>query len=596
MISSIIKEDIEKEIIPEFDQPLRKLEGKTILITGGNGLIPSYLVDTFIINNKRLANPSKLLIINKNPMNRFSRLSHLLTDANVKFIVQDVGKPFDISEKVDIIIHAASRANPTSFLADPLDTIDANVNGVRTLLEYAKNNPVEEFLFFSTNEIYGNPLPEFIPTPETYSGNVDCTEDRACYSESKRLAETLCMAFYRKHNVPVKLLRILLAYGPGMRDDGKVITDFFNKAIKEKKISFKDGGDALRSFCYISDTTRAILKVMFEGKPGEAYNIGNDLENIPIKNLAAKIAKTLNNNTLIEINLDAPLKHIYGVNNRHPDITKIRELGFEPKINLEKGLQRFKMHKEEEKKLIIKDLEEKSKKIKRDILDLVTKRGEGHIGGAFSIVDMVISLYDFILTKEDKFILSKGHAWLPLYFLLKERGLNPKLAGHPEIDIENGIECTTGSLGHGLPIGVGMALAKKIKKEPGIIYVMISDGECQEGTVWESLLLASHYKLDNLKIILDHNNLQTLGHVEDILSLESLESKFRAFNCDVLNIDGHSYPEIIDAFRSKSLEKPLIIIAKTIKGKGVSFMENVSGWHTMVPNPEELQKAYEDLK
>ncbi|MBI2628998.1 NAD-dependent epimerase/dehydratase family protein [Candidatus Pacearchaeota archaeon] len=596
MISSIIKEDIEKEIMSEFSQYLESLNGKTILITGGNGFIPSYLVDTFIMNNKRLKNPSKLIIINKNPSNNFSRLSHILNDENVKFIVHDVGKPFNVPEKIDIIIHAASRANPTSFLADPIDTIDANVNGVRTLLEYAKDNPVEEFLFFSTNEIYGNPLPEFIPTPETYPGNVDCTEDRACYSESKRFAETLCMTFYRKYNVPVKILRILLAYGPGMRDDGKVITDFFNKAIKEKKISFKDKGDALRSFCYISDTARAIFKVMFEGKSGEAYNIGSDLENIPIKSLAAKIAKTLNNNTVIEFNLDVLPKKIYGANNRHPDITKIRNLGFKPKINMEEGLIRFKMHKEEEKNLIIEHLNEKSKRIKRDILDLVAKRGEGHIGGAFSIADMVISLYDLILTKEDKFILSKGHAWLPLYFLLKERGLNPKLSGHPEIDRENGIECTTGSLGHGLPMGVGMALAKKIKKEPGTIYVMISDGECQEGTVWESLLLASHYKLDNLKIILDHNNLQTLGKVEDILSLENLENKFKAFNCDVLNINGHSYSEILEAFQSKTSEKPLVIIAKTIKGKGVSFMENASGWHTMVPNQDELQKAYEELK
>ena len=344
MLSKRIIQDINDEIIPDFKSYLNGLAGKKIFITGGDGFIASYLVDTFVMHNKLIERPCKLIVADKNPITEKSRLSHLLEDPNVTFISCDVGKPFKIPEKVDIIIHAASRANPKAFLEDPIDTIDANVNGVRTLLEYAKENPIEQFIFFSTNEIYGNPLPEFIPTPETYPGNIDCTDPRSCYAGSKRFSETLCMTFYRQFNVPVKIIRILLAYGPGMKDDGKVITDFFHKGISDKKIALRDKGTSLRSFCYISDVVKEILKVMSEGKLGEVYNIGNDLENISIRHLAETIAKIMDNNIIVKVNDRAIPKEIYGVDNRHPNLTKIRNLGVEPKVLLEEGLKRLREH------------------------------------------------------------------------------------------------------------------------------------------------------------------------------------------------------------------------------------------------------------
>ncbi len=242
------------------------------------------------------------------------------------------------------------------------------------------------------------------------------------------------------------------------------------------------------------------------------------------------------------------------------------------------------------------ELKERAKNIRREVIKTAVQRKEGHIGGAFSIIESILTIHDLFLMHDDVFILSKGHAWLPLYHLLKEKGYSPKLAGHPEIDLENGVNCTTGSLGHGLPIGVGIALAKKIKKEPGNVYIIISDGECQEGTTWESLLLAAHHKLDNLKIILDHNNLQTLGKVSDILSLGNIEEKFKAFGAKVSVINGHSFKEINEALREDHKSMPRVIVTNTIKGKGVSFMENHSGWHTMIPNEEEFNKAMEELK
>lgn len=242
------------------------------------------------------------------------------------------------------------------------------------------------------------------------------------------------------------------------------------------------------------------------------------------------------------------------------------------------------------------NLEKKAKKLRREVLKLALQTGEAHLGGSFSEIEILVSLYDVILKKEDKFLLSKGHACYPWYILLKEKGYCPKISGHPDIDEKNGIYATTGSLGHGLPIGVGMAFARKKQKKGGRIYVLISDGECQEGTTWESSLLASYHKLDNLTVIVDRNMLQALNKTEDVLSLGDLEKKFNAFGWDTQTVDGHNFKKLIPALSREGKEKPIITIANTIKGKGISYMENDPKWHTRLPNEQELKQAYEELK
>ena len=243
----------------------------------------------------------------------------------------------------------------------------------------------------------------------------------------------------------------------------------------------------------------------------------------------------------------------------------------------------------------IKILKEKARNLRIKTFDMALELGEGHMGGSLSEIELLISLYDFILKKEDKFILSKGHACLPLYSLLSEKGFSPKITPHPDLDEKNGIYCTTGSLGHGLPIGVGMAFARKIKKKPGKIFVLISEGDCQEGTTWESSLIASKYKLDNLVVIIDHNKVQALDRVDDALPLGNLKAKFQEFGFHVVEINGHNFEEIIPALQTKVIEKPFLIIAHTIKGKGVSFMEDNPEWHGKRPTPERLKEAYEEL-
>ncbi len=241
-------------------------------------------------------------------------------------------------------------------------------------------------------------------------------------------------------------------------------------------------------------------------------------------------------------------------------------------------------------------LTEKAKELRIRDLDLSIEHGDSHLGGDFSEIELLIALYYEILNDEDKFILSKGHACYPLYILLRERGYSPKISGHPDIDVENGISCTTGSLGHGLPIGVGMALARKLEEMPGDIYVLMGDGECQEGTTWESLLIANHYKLDNLVAIIDRNKLQALGPTEEILSFGDLAGKFQEFGWDVSEIEGHDFEEIIPALKYRNNGFPRGIIANTIKGKGISYMEQDPKWHARPPTKKELTQAYEELE
>jgi transketolase len=243
------------------------------------------------------------------------------------------------------------------------------------------------------------------------------------------------------------------------------------------------------------------------------------------------------------------------------------------------------------------DLVEKAKKLRRDTFKAFVAHGEAHLGGSFSLIEMLITLYEKVLKVEDKFILSKAHASFPLCLLLQEKGLNPKLTTHLELDPLNGIHCTTGSLGHGLPLATGMALGKKFQKKSGKVFVMISDGECQEGTTWESLLIAASHKLDNLIVLVDYNKIQALSPIDEVLSLENLPAKFKAFNWDCTEIsNGHSFAELIPVLQQKKTTlKPQVYIVHTIKGKGIKAFENDPAWHARKIKGEELKTGKKEL-
>ena len=267
----------------------------------------------------------------------------------------------------------------------------------------------------------------------------------------------------------------------------------------------------------------------------------------------------------------------------------------------------------------IKELQEKAKELRKDIIEMIYKAKSGHPGGSLSIADIMAVLYWKEMNVDpqnpkdenrDRFVLSKGHAAPVLYASLIEKGYASKdliptlrkwgspLQGHPDMKKLSGVEMSTGSLGQGLSVANGMALSAKIYGNDYRVYTILGDGELQEGQIWEAAMTAAHYNLDNLVAIVDYNNLQIDGKVSDVMGVSPIADKFKAFNWNVIQIDGHNYDEIIKALEEARTVKgkPTVIVAKTVKGKGVSFMENNAGFHGAAPNDEEYKKAMEELQ
>jgi transketolase len=242
-------------------------------------------------------------------------------------------------------------------------------------------------------------------------------------------------------------------------------------------------------------------------------------------------------------------------------------------------------------------LSERGKQIRRDTIELSLANGGYHYGGSFSCVEILIALYDEAMQNSDDFILSKGHGCWPWYVLLREKGLDPKLEGHPSRDPHNGMLCSTGSLGHGLPTAIGIALARKQTGEHGTVFVLMGDGECQEGTTWESMLIAGHWGLDNLVVIVDWNGIQGSGFVKEILPISGLGTVAEVLGWHVVPVDGHEIEKIVHEFKNNRPEEmPKMILAATVKGKGVSFMEGNPSWHARWLGGDHLTKAMEELE
>ncbi len=252
-------------------------------------------------------------------------------------------------------------------------------------------------------------------------------------------------------------------------------------------------------------------------------------------------------------------------------------------------------------------LEKKAKVIRKHVVTSIYNVGTGHPGGSLSCVDILVSLYFEVMKPNfDRFILSKGHSAPTLYATLSESGYFPQsellslrkndgyLQGHPSVKI-SGIEISSGSLGQGLSIGCGLSLSKKLDEDISRVFVLLGDGECDEGQIWEAAMFASHNKLDNLIAIVDRNKYQIDGKTEDILSLEPFKDKWKAFGWEVSEIDGHNFPEIINSLNKYS-NKPHVIIANTIKGKGISMMENSNRFHGKAPSADEMAIILEELK
>lgn len=259
-----------------------------------------------------------------------------------------------------------------------------------------------------------------------------------------------------------------------------------------------------------------------------------------------------------------------------------------------------------------------AKKVRRGIIEAVYNAQSGHPGGSLSVADILTVLYFYQMNVDpknpkwkdrDRLVLSKGHCSPALYSTLANRGffdveklkefrnINSNLQGHPDMNKIDGVDMTTGSLGQGLSVAVGMAMSAKLDSKNYRVYAILGDGEIEEGQIWEAAMSANKYKLDNLCVVVDNNNLQIDGSIEDVMSSYPIDEKFKSFGFNVFNIDGNDIKEIIEAFEKakNEKEKPTCIIAKTIKGKGVSFMKNQVSWHGKAPNKEQYDLAMQEL-
>lgn len=351
--AEVVRTDLDQILEAAADE-LAQIAGKRLLVTGGAGFLGYYLVQVALAWNES-ADPARRIALTV--LDSFTRglpeWLEKMTDDGVAVLEHDIRQPPPVElGHFEYVIHAAGIASPTYYRLHPIETMDANVVGLRLLLDRvvdraAEGEPTEGVLFFSSSEIYGDPPADEIPTVETYRGNVSCTGPRACYDESKRYGETLCVNFARQHDVPVAMARPFNNYGPGLKlTDRRVIPDLVSDVLSGRDLTLLSDGAATRTFCYVADAIIGYYKVLVRGRPGEPYNIGTEEPEVSMGELADRIASLASE--LVgyrgrvvrrqspddEYLVDNPLR-------RRPSIEKARaELGYEPKVSLDEGLGR----------------------------------------------------------------------------------------------------------------------------------------------------------------------------------------------------------------------------------------------------------------
>ena len=351
---AVVREDLDY-ICRHAAEELGALSGKQVLLTGGAGFLGYYLVQGILHWNEAnlKKQPIRLTVFDNYIRGVPDWLTALEGDPNLTLRKHDVTNPLpDGMDDYAYIIHAASIASPKYYRLHPIETMDANVNGLRYLLDYSlrqktRGTPVEGFLFYSTSEIYGDPTPENIPTPETYRGNVSSTGPRACYDESKRYGETLCVNFAQQYDLPIKIARPFNNYGPGLKiTDTRVIPDFMRDVFAGRDIIMYSDGSPTRTFCYIADAIVGYFKILVKGRPGEAYNIGVEKPEISMLELAERVVEIAREHIAYggKVVRQASEEENYLVDNpnrRCPIIDKAREeLAYNPSITLDEGLKR----------------------------------------------------------------------------------------------------------------------------------------------------------------------------------------------------------------------------------------------------------------
>lgn len=341
-INPVIQEDL--DLIASSSLHWSDLTGKTFLVTGGGGLLASYLVKGLIIASQLYDLNLKVICIARGRESIDKRLHSFIHHPDLSVVLHDISLPLPSSlPVVDFIIHSASQASPRFYDVDPVGTILPNTAGTLHLLRHAMHNN-SRFLFFSSGEIYGNQVDLSQSISESFVGSIDPLNIRSCYAESKRIGETMCAAWHRQYDLHTVIVRPFHTYGPGIRfDDGRVFADFVSDVVMGQNIILKSDGLSRRSFCYIADATIGFLTVLLKGSPGEAYNVANPYADISIRDLAYKLS-AIHPKRRVGVNSEVEPQSMSSAKSSLlmplPSINKISALGWQPKVNLDEGFFR----------------------------------------------------------------------------------------------------------------------------------------------------------------------------------------------------------------------------------------------------------------
>ena len=340
MTNGLVAEDV-RRIVEQLDLG-RALGGSTVLVSGAGGFLAGYMVETLLAAGESGGDPIRVIGLVRDMEAARRRYATHLDRPDLELVVQDVNQPMGEAFTADHVIHAASPASPRQFGADPVGTILPNVVGTQALLDLAVASKSRSFLFLSTSEVYGRV--ESIPTSETDFGPLDPTDPRACYAESKRAGEAMCIAWHRQLGVPAKIARPFHVYGPGMPlNDGRVFSDFVGDVIANRSVHMKSEGTATRSFCYVADATAAFFTILIDGTPGVAYNVGDPSSELSVRDLARLLIR-LRSDKGPEVDLhprDASDTYMPSpIERSAPDIARLMALGWRPRVAPAEGFER----------------------------------------------------------------------------------------------------------------------------------------------------------------------------------------------------------------------------------------------------------------
>jgi len=341
MSAKLLSSDI-REIADALGDKASAFSGKTVMLTGGRGFLGRYFTEVFVhLNEKVLKKPCRLVVLD-NLITAGPDGAQAGNHPNVTFIKHDVIEPLQWDDALDFVVHAAGIASPYYYRAYPLETLEVATTGTKNMLTLADRHGAR-FAFFSSSEIYGDPDASHVPTPESYRGNVAAQGPRACYDESKRVGETLCYVFHESRGLASNAIRPFNVYGPGMQEtDYRVMPNFASLIKAGRSLHVYGSGTQTRTFCYVTDAMNGFLRVIADGVPGEAYNIGNPKPEISMLDLVKTMEKVLRRKLdyrLMEYPDSYPADE---PQRRCPDITKARrQIGFAPKVTLDEGLRRF---------------------------------------------------------------------------------------------------------------------------------------------------------------------------------------------------------------------------------------------------------------